>query len=158
MGPTRVHHVAIKVADLARAEAFYSSLLGLPVLRRWPAADGGGERALWLDLGQGAFLALERADGAEAAKGEGAPGLHLLALAIARDERAAWEARLAQAGFPVYQRTDFTLYVRDPEGNRIGLSHWPARPSEASRVEGGGEAERSERGGGRRVGAEGPRG
>jgi glyoxylase I family protein len=125
MRPTRVHHVAVKVADLARAEAFYTSLLGLPVLRRWPTADGQGERSLWLDLGQGAFLALERADGQAAAKGEGAPGVHLLALGIARDERAAWEARLEHAGVPVYQRTDYTLYVCDPEGNRIGLSHWP---------------------------------
>jgi glyoxylase I family protein len=125
MHPTRVHHVAIKVADLARAESFYVALLGLPVLRRWPTPDGLGERSLWLDLGQGAFLALEQADGEAPAKAEGAPGLHLLALAILRGERDAWEARLVQAGFPVYQRTAFTLYVRDPEGNRIGLSHWP---------------------------------
>jgi glyoxylase I family protein len=125
MSPTRVHHVAIKVADLARAEAFYVALLGLPVLRRWPTPDGLGERSLWLDLGQGAFLALERADGEAAAKAEDAAGLHLLALAIPRGERDAWEARLGQAGCPVYQRTAFTLYVHDPEGNRIGLSHWP---------------------------------
>jgi glyoxylase I family protein len=125
MRPTCVHHVAVKVADLARAEAFYVSVLGLPVLRRWPTADGQGERSLWLDLGQGAFLALERASDVETAKAEDLPGMHLLALAIARGDSAAWEARLAQAGFPVYQRTDFTLYVRDPEGNRIGLSHWP---------------------------------
>jgi glyoxylase I family protein len=126
MRPTCIHHVALKVADLARAEAFYASLLGLPVLRRWPTADGQAERSLWLDLGQGAFLALERADAGGAAKDEGSPGLHLLALGIARGEREAWEARLAQAGFPVYQRTDYTIYVRDPEGNRVGLSHWPA--------------------------------
>jgi glyoxylase I family protein len=125
MRPTCVHHVAVKVADLARAESFYVSVLGLPVLERWPTADGQAERSLWLDLGQGAFLALERADSPAAAKAEGVPGMHLLALAIARSEREPWEARLVQAGFPVYQRTDYTLYVRDPEGNRIGLSHWP---------------------------------
>ena len=125
MRPTCVHHVAVKVADLARAESFYVSVLGLPVLRRWPTADGRAERSLWLDLGQGAFLALERADGVGVDKPEGATGIHLLALAITRLEREAWEARLEQAGFPVYQRTDYTLYVRDPEGNRVGLSHWP---------------------------------
>jgi glyoxylase I family protein len=128
MRPTCVHHVAVKVRDLARAEAFYVRLLGLPVLRRWPTADGHGERSLWLDMGQGAFLALERADGPSdgaAAKPEGAPGIHLVALGIARSERDAWAARLAAAGHPVYQQTDFTLYVRDPEGNRVALSHWP---------------------------------
>jgi hypothetical protein len=48
-----------------------------------------------------------------------------VALGIARGERAAWERRLSDAGVPVEYRTAFTLYVRDPEGNRVGLSHWP---------------------------------
>jgi glyoxylase I family protein len=109
MRPTCIHHLAVKVADLPAAERFYASLLGLPVLRRWPAADGQGERSLWLDLGGGAFLALERAASAAALK------------------RDAWAAHLAAAGHPVYQQTDYTLYARDPEGNRVGLSHWPDR-------------------------------
>ena len=121
----QVHHVAVKIVDLIRAEAFYATVLGLPVLRRWLLPDGGGERSLWLDLGAGAFLALERADRREPEKAEDAPGIHLVALHIARSEREAWIAKFAQAGHPVYQQTDYTLYVRDPEGNRIGLSHWP---------------------------------
>jgi glyoxylase I family protein len=124
MQPTAVHHVAIKVVDLPRAEAFYGGLLGLPVLRRWPMADGS-ERSLWLDLGGGAFLALERAEVAAEPKDEGAAGVHLLALTIDRGDRAAWLDKLAAANCPVYQQTDYTLYVRDPEGNRVGLSHWP---------------------------------
>jgi hypothetical protein len=125
MPPTHIHHIAVKVADLARAEAFYAGLLGLPVLRRWPLPDGKGERSLWLDLGAGAFLALERADRFESAKAEDGTGIHLVALHIPRGERESWIAKLTQAGHPVYQQTDYTLYVRDPEGNRIGLSHWP---------------------------------
>lgn len=119
-----IHHVAVKVADLVRAEAFYVGVLGLPVLRRWPSADGQQDRSLWLDLGAGAFLALERAEAIGASKPEPAPGLHLLALHIRRSEREVWMARLIQAGFPIYHRTDYTIYVEDPEGNRIGLSHW----------------------------------
>ena len=41
------------------------------------------------------------------------------------DWRGDWERRLAEAGAPVESRTPFTLYVRGPEGNRVGLSHWP---------------------------------
>jgi len=126
MQPTAVHHVAIKVVDLPRAESFYGGLLGLPVLRRWPAGDGS-ERSLWLALGDGAFLALERADTGAEPKGEGVAGPHLLALKIDRADRAAWLGKLAAANHPVYQETDYTLYVRDPEGNRVGLSHWPDR-------------------------------
>jgi len=125
MRPTRVHHVALKVADLAAAEVFYRSVLALPVLRRWPAAGSGGERALWFDLGGDAFLAVERTPAPARAQAEETPGLHLLALAIPRAEREAWSARLAAAGHPVYEQTDYTLYVRDPEGNRVALSHWP---------------------------------
>lgn len=124
MNLSGAHHVAIKVADLARAEAFYVGVLGLPVLRRWPASDGMGDRSLWLDLGADAFLALERAAGAQPAKSEDAPGIHLLALRIRRADRARWIATLAEAGHPIYQHTDYTIYVKDPEGNRIGLSHW----------------------------------
>ena len=127
MRPMQVHHVAVKVADLARAEAFYATVLGLPVLRHWPMPDGRGERSLWLDLGAGAFLALERADRLAREKADDAPGIHLVALHISRSEREAWIAKLAQAGYPVYQQTEHTIYVRDPEGNRIGLSHWPER-------------------------------
>jgi len=114
-----VHHLAILVRDLPRVEAFYSELLGLPVVRR------DGERSVWLDLGRDAFLALERAPSPSPAAPDGTPGLHLVALRIGRAERAAWEARFQEAGVGVYRRTGFTIYVRDPEGNRVGLSHWP---------------------------------
>jgi glyoxylase I family protein len=126
------HHLAIQCADLAACERFYRDVLGLPVLRRW-ARDEGGDRSVWLALGEGdapPFLALERA----AAPAEprpfvhGGAGLHLLALAIPAAERGAWEARLAAAGVPIVHRTGFTLYVQDPEGNRIGLSHHPDAP------------------------------
>lgn len=124
MNPLGVHHVAVKVADLARAESFYVALLGLPLLRRWPSSDGRQDRSVWLDLGNGAFLALERCE-AGPPKSENASGIHLVALRIRRDEREAWTRRLVRAGCAIYQQTDFTLYVQDPEGNRVGLSHWP---------------------------------
>ena len=123
--PTAVHHVAIKVQDLARAERFFAQTLGLAVLRRWPASDGQGERSLWLDLGAGAFLALEKSSSEGGAPATDDPGLHLLALRIERAERPAWIERLTSAGVPPYEQTAFTIYCRDPEGNRIGLSHWP---------------------------------
>jgi catechol 2,3-dioxygenase-like lactoylglutathione lyase family enzyme len=127
-----VHHLAIQVRDLASVERFYREVLGLAVVRRWPAADGVGERSVWLDMGDGAFLALEViGDEDEDEDGDGGRvGLHLVALRIGADERAAWEERMAGAGVAVYHRTAFTLYVRDPEGNRVGLSHYPEPAAE----------------------------
>jgi catechol 2,3-dioxygenase-like lactoylglutathione lyase family enzyme len=144
LAPSGIHHFAIKVHDLAVAEAFYGGILGLAVVTRWryperPDARGGGsgERSLWLATGDGAggFLALERVDRDPADPSAGAdanapapaesPGHHLLALRIRAEERSAWEDRLRRAGVPVTHRTAFTIYFADPEGNRLGLSHHP---------------------------------
>ena len=122
--PGSFHHLAIQVADLPRAERFYCDVLGLQVRTRWPFADGRpGERSLWLALGAG-FLALEACEQPAPARAFRDPraGLHLFAIAIAAGDRAAWEQRLGAA---IVHRTPFTLYVLDPEGNRIGLSHHP---------------------------------
>lgn len=120
------HHLAIQCADLERCERFYREVLGLPVMRRWPREEGG-DRSVWLSLGDGEFLALERALEPPPAQAwrDGKPGLHLLSLRIARAERIAWEGRLEVAGVPVVHRTRWTLFFHDPEGNRIGLSHHP---------------------------------
>lgn len=155
--PEGFHHHAIKVRDLARAEAFYAGVLGLPIERRWPyppEARRQGLRALWLRTIPGSaegFLALEQREGDTSTHGaRGADvrdtssdrptepddvGHFLFALRIALGDREKWRARLAAAGFPVTHETAFTLYVTDPEGNRLGLSHhpWPAAPAAGAR-------------------------
>jgi len=122
------HHLAIQVRDLPRAERFYTEVLGLRVQRRWPFEDGRpGERAVWLAVAGEEFLALEACD----AERPPAPfrdpraGLHLLALRILVADRAAWERKLAESGIAVVHRSRYTLYFLDPEGNRLGLSHFP---------------------------------
>ena len=77
------------------------------------AADAGGDHA-----GSGSDCVDEHT-GPEHA------GHHLLALRIRRDQRATWEAKLAAAGVTVSHRTAYTIYFSDPEGNRLGLSHYP---------------------------------
>ena len=136
--PLAVHHLAIVTEHLDRLERFYAGVLGLPVLRRWDD-DAGRPRSVWLELGGGAFLAIERAPeqtretgqpgaGAHAARSPGgapAPGWHCVALGIARDERERWRARLGEAGHPVERETSFTIYARDPDDNLVALSHHP---------------------------------
>jgi len=121
-----VHHLAVVVRDLARAEAFYRGVLGLPVIRRWEDA-AGSPRSVWLGLGSGAFLAVEKVADGEPPKTPAlpVPGWHCVALGIAPAEREAWRARFASAGVAVERESAFTLYVRDPEGNLVGLSHHP---------------------------------
>jgi catechol 2,3-dioxygenase-like lactoylglutathione lyase family enzyme len=103
-------------------------VLGLQVNKRW-FEDDGSPRSVWLDSGRGSFIALEKATpGFEATAGafhEGPPGWFVLALAIRRSSRSAWEDRLRAAGVKIQRRTPYTLFFRDPDGNRIGLSHYP---------------------------------
>jgi catechol 2,3-dioxygenase-like lactoylglutathione lyase family enzyme len=125
-----LHHLAIQCADLAACERFYVEVLGLRVLRRWPRDGAPGDRSVWLATAaapDATFVALERAEGPAAPRPwrDGSPGLHLAAFRIAAAERGSWEARLAAAGVEVVHRSPWTLYVRDPEGNRLGLSHFP---------------------------------
>lgn len=123
-----LHHLAIKAQDVVRTADFYRIVLGLPERQR--AHDAAGLRAVWLDVGP-AILMIERADTDGPAPADrpfeaDAPGLHLLALTIAPASHAEWRKRLADHEVEVAAASDFTLYVRDPEGNRVGLSSYPA--------------------------------
>jgi glyoxylase I family protein len=123
----RVHHVAIATADPLRLAAFYERL-GLKTAKEH-RFDDGLVRSVWLELGGGAILMLELADtvapSGAAPFATKTPGLHLLALAIAAADRARVVQHLLAADIRIEHETPFTLYIRDPEGNRIGLSHYP---------------------------------
>lgn len=119
-----VSHLAVVTTDLDRAEGFYAGVLGLSVARRLDD-DAGRPRAVWLDLGAHAFLALERAGARGPRRDDAAPGLHCLALDIDPGERSAWVRHLEAAGIAVEHETDYTVYVRDPDGALVALSHYP---------------------------------
>lgn len=119
-----VHHVAVWVRDLDQAEGFYGRVLGLSVQRRW-AEDGGAPRSIWFALGGGAFLAVERAPTGGPIGPRDATGLHCVVLGIARSQRGELRDHLVLAGVAIERESAFTLYVRDPEGNVIGFSHYP---------------------------------
>jgi glyoxylase I family protein len=120
----RLHHVALGARDLESVAAFYRDLLGLREMGRHHE-PGGGLRSVWLDLG-GPVLMIERTgEPPRQVPGVGA-GLFLLALADRPPGRSALERSLAMAGFPVELRTEHTIYFRDPEGNRVAVSDYPA--------------------------------
>ena len=82
---------------------------------------------MWLDLG-GPVLMIE-ASRAEVRAVEGiGMGLFLLAFDISAAERDRVEARLVALGGVLETRGAFTSYARDPEGNRVAISHYPVEP------------------------------
>ncbi len=123
-----LHHLALQVHDLEPTVGWYREILELPLLQEW-RDEAGALRSVWLRLSGEAFLALERGGpkrGGEAEEpGSGPAGYHLAAFRINASERQYWERRLHERGVAIEHRTRWTIYFRDPEGNRIGLSHHP---------------------------------
>lgn len=109
------HHLALRVADVERARAFYSDLLGLRELRRFEDA-GGALRSVWLGADPVVLMLETQLKGAGPVSGSA----HVLALAV--ESLHEWEERLQAAGARIEDRTAYTLYLRDPDGHRVGLS------------------------------------
>lgn len=123
MKPLGVHHIALQVRGVERVTAFYRDVLGLTELKRWHR-DDGSLRSVWVSTGSDAFLAIEHLpEGHESA--EPALGASMVALRIELAARAQWVAHLEHAGIPIEKQTGWTVYVRDPEGTLVGLSHHP---------------------------------
>jgi catechol 2,3-dioxygenase-like lactoylglutathione lyase family enzyme len=112
----RIHHIALRTHDVARLVAFYAETLGLPIMNRT------GDTSAWLQAGE-AIVMLERAEAGEPLI---VPGTReLVAFAAEPGELPLFEQRLAAGGIPLEARTAFTLYFRDPDGRRIGVSQYP---------------------------------
>lgn len=108
-----VHHLALRTADVERLAAFYVDVLGLEPVRMEPP------RAVWLALAGGAVLMIE-------ARGPGEPGvpagsLELFAFRVSPERKLEVRA-IARARACYDGETEFTVYLRDPDGRRLGVS------------------------------------
>ncbi|MBX7101383.1 MAG: VOC family protein [Myxococcaceae bacterium] len=117
------HHAAVFARDVAKVADFYQQVIGLPLIARHHH-PGGALRSVWLGVStlggvEQGFLAVEEASGRPAA------GSAVIALRIAASDRAGIVRALADAQVPIEKESRWTVYVRDPEGNVLGLSHHP---------------------------------
>ncbi|MEA2397302.1 MAG: catechol 2,3-dioxygenase [Thermoleophilaceae bacterium] len=114
---TRMGHVHLQVADLDRAESFYSGILGFDVtVRGYPGAlfvsAGGYHHHIGLNTWNSA--------GAPA-PGAGSRGLRRFEVVLPdTDELAAVTGRIVAAGI-ASEPTDGGVLVADPSGNRVLL-------------------------------------
>ena len=117
---TRLHHLALRASDLEKTVAFYSKVLGLAEVR------AERPRSVWLGFADGSVLMIEARGPAEPAIPAGS--LELIAFRVAEGEKAAIRAMAMNIGC-FDGETPHTVYLRDPDGRRVGLSTFPL-PSE----------------------------
>ena len=125
-----LHHIALGTQAPERLAAFYCDLLELSEVARhhW---EGGDLRSIWLAMGDVLLMIEETKEPPRAVTGIGA-GPFLLAFRATPKERAEVEARLEAAGTPIEMRSPHSSYFRDPDGNRLAISHHPEAPLPAS--------------------------
>jgi catechol 2,3-dioxygenase-like lactoylglutathione lyase family enzyme len=115
--PTGFHHLALRVKDVGRSLAFYSGVLGLPEVRR--NETNATLESAWLRVGPSLLMVERRLKGRGPASGSG----HLVAFRVGA--LGPWRKHLARSGVKLDGHTDYTLYFRDPDGHRVGLSAFP---------------------------------
>jgi catechol 2,3-dioxygenase-like lactoylglutathione lyase family enzyme len=125
MKPAAILEAALYAVDLAAAEAFYSGVLGLPVIGK---VEG---RHVFFRVGAGVLLVFNpaatevpSANPALPVPTHGARGAGHVCFAASRQEIAGWRERLVQAGVEIEAEFDWpngarSLYVRDPGGNSV---------------------------------------
>ena len=118
-----LHGMLRSAPAISNAWQLYRDLLGLREVSRHHEPCGR-LRSIWLDLGGPVLMIEQTGEPSRPVLGVGA-GFFLIALAAGPADRVVHERTLAMAGFPVESRTEHTIYLRDPEGNRVALSGYP---------------------------------
>ena len=108
-------HVVLRVRDMARAERFYSGVLGIPVCAHY---DENGMKMAFFTLGNHHDFAVAEVSGEGSTDSESAVGLHHVAFKIGSslDELREAKTKLEAAGI--------ALRPMDHEGDpEIGRAH-----------------------------------
>ena len=126
MNITALGHAAIRVRDLDSSEAFYSGVLGMPVVMRFP-----DEQELSFGIGESSVFMVQ-------AVGKDAPppdartlGVHHMAFIVGNNPATLNDAaqQLDRHGVKYHHvaHDEFeSLFCRDPDGHLIELYYWPS--------------------------------
>ncbi len=117
-----VHHIALRTRSVEALSEFYERLFALRRVRTQP-------RSVWLSRSgpssiETPVLMIERADRPKE-RPPSKSSYDFLAFLLPRDERAKFRRRLRRLQVVIEEETKHTLYFRDPDGRRIGVSDYP---------------------------------
>jgi catechol 2,3-dioxygenase-like lactoylglutathione lyase family enzyme len=118
---TGVSELVLEVVDLEASEAFYSGVLGLPVVERWPDRE-----AIWVMAGDRTRIGLWRP---QVGLAGGRGGIHVHpAMHIEEADYEAAVSLLRERGEAVeeiaFDGAGRAAYVTDPDGNVVELWTW----------------------------------
>ena len=124
----RVLETALYVADLDKAAAFYTDVLGLSCIHadhRMRAYDVGGNGVLLL-FPQGGSLQPIETPGGFVPPHDGSGPMHV-AFSIDEDELETWQDHLRRAGVTLEGRTQWrrggvSVYFRDPDNHLLEIA------------------------------------
>ena len=118
---TGVSELVLEVVDLEASEAFYSGLLGLPVVERWPDRE-----VVWVMAGDRTRIGLWRPQ-VGLAGGRGGVHVHF-AMHIGESDYDEAVSLLRERGEDVeeiaFDGAGRAAYVTDPDGNVVELWTW----------------------------------
>lgn len=118
-----MNHVAIFVKDMEATAEFYSSVMGMPVVRITANRDAADSTHMNVDMGNGmtfAFFDFPHVSRLQRRAPEGVGGIMHIALVIDRDRREEIKKRLEQRRVK-FQEIGGGLYLKDPNGLGIEL-------------------------------------
>jgi catechol 2,3-dioxygenase-like lactoylglutathione lyase family enzyme len=118
---TGISELVLEVEDLEASERFYSEVLGLPVVDRWPDRE-----AVWVMAGERTRIGLWKPQvGLFGSRG----GVHVhFAMHIAEEDYEPAVERLRSRDLEVeetaFEGAGRAAYVSDPDGNLVELWTW----------------------------------
>ena len=128
-------HVTVGTNDLGSAKTFYDAVLGVLGV---PAGRVQGDR-IFYSTSQGIFSVARPVNGKPASPANGGTIGFLCNSAAQADE---WHAKGIAAGGEACEdppgirenegRKAYLAYLRDPDGNKLCVVHWIARPAAAT--------------------------
>jgi glyoxylase I family protein len=119
-----IHHVALFANDVVRLAHFYVATFGLVETARHLKPDQS-VRSIWLSFAQNSkvpFIAIEHE--AKSAQSNDT-GWAVVMLTIEHTDRISFLNNLKKQNITVERETSFSIFFRDPENNRVGVSHYP---------------------------------
>jgi len=103
-----LHHIAIATGNLEAMVSFYKKIPGLEFLE-WKYDTENQRRSGWFQTAGGILLMIEKKTYSRAPE----------ALVFSYPSGTSIEH------FPILRKTEFTVYISDPDGNTLGFSRYP---------------------------------